>query len=54
VRRAGDVWLSATAVSNAWWSTQQAKDALAFNPDVVLFWFGGNVVLARRSHPSRR
>lgn len=30
------------AVPNAWASTAQMTDALAFNPDVVLFWFGGN------------
>jgi hypothetical protein len=26
---------------NAWASTPQMRDALASNPDVVLFWFGG-------------
>jgi sialate O-acetylesterase len=26
---------------NTWISTPQMRDALAFNPDVVLFWFGG-------------
>lgn len=30
------------AVDNAYYSTPQMTDALAFNPDVVLFWFGGN------------
>ncbi len=30
------------SVSNAWASTPQMDDALASNPDVVLFWFGGN------------
>jgi hypothetical protein len=29
------------AVPNTWTSTSQMRDALAFNPDVVLFWFGG-------------
>jgi GDSL-like Lipase/Acylhydrolase family len=29
------------AVPNAWASTGQMRDALAFKPDVVLFWFGG-------------
>jgi MYXO-CTERM domain-containing protein len=30
------------ALPNAYASTPQMNDALAFNPDVVLFWFGGN------------
>lgn len=30
------------AVSNAYTATQQYRDALASNPDIVLFWFGGN------------
>lgn len=30
------------SVPNAWASTPQMSDALASNPDVVLFWFGGN------------
>src|SRR6185503_2838478 len=30
------------AVPNAYSKTQAYRDALAFNPDVVLFWFGGN------------
>lgn len=30
------------AVDNAYASTPQMAEALAFNPDVVLFWFGGN------------
>src|SRR5205085_12228141 len=30
------------SVPNAWASTPQMPAGLAFNPDVVLFWFGGN------------
>ncbi len=30
------------SVPNAWASTPQMGEALAFNPDIVLFWFGGN------------
>ncbi|HTM45613.1 MAG TPA: GDSL-type esterase/lipase family protein [Polyangiaceae bacterium] len=30
------------SVPNAWASTTQFTDALASNPDIVLFWFGGN------------
>jgi hypothetical protein len=31
-------------VPNAWASTSQMSDALASNPDVVLFWFGGTTL----------
>ena len=30
------------SVSTSYAATSQMKAALAYNPDVVLFWFGGN------------